>query len=86
MPAAAAPTLMIVGEQDREILEINRQAQALLRGPKELVVISGATHLFTEPGAIEEVARLATQWFNRHLHPAAHTPAGDRHEGASGSS
>jgi pimeloyl-ACP methyl ester carboxylesterase len=62
-----APTLLIVGGRDEVILQLNRQALAQLRGDKELVVIPGATHLFEEPGAVEQVARLATDWFVRHL-------------------
>jgi putative phosphoribosyl transferase len=62
-----APTLLIVGERDREVLELNRQAQRALRCPNELVVVPRATHLFEEPGTLEEVARLATQWFSKHL-------------------
>jgi putative phosphoribosyl transferase len=69
LPAVTAPTLMIVGEHDTDIREINRQAQALMIVPKDLVVISGATHLFPESGALEEVARHTSQWFKRHLRP-----------------
>jgi putative phosphoribosyl transferase len=71
LPAITASTLMIVGAQDVDLLEINRQSLALLPGPKDLVVIPGATHLFLEPGTLDEVARHATQWFKKHLHPAA---------------
>jgi putative phosphoribosyl transferase len=63
----AAPTLLIVGGNDQAVLELNRRALAALRGEKELVVIAGATHLFPEPGALEEVARVAAQWFTRYL-------------------
>ncbi|ODT98649.1 MAG: hydrolase [Planctomycetes bacterium SCN 63-9] len=69
LPDVTAPTLLIVGGLDQEVLELNRQAFALLRCPREMVVIPGATHLFPEPGALEEVARLAEQWFLRHLPP-----------------
>ncbi len=62
-----APTLLIVGGRDEDVLDLNRQALARLCCPKELVVIPGATHLFPEPGALEEVANLAQQWFLRHL-------------------
>jgi len=62
-----APTLLIVGGQDEVVLELNRQALEQLRCRKQLVVIPGATHLFPEPGALEEVARLAQDWFRRHL-------------------
>jgi putative phosphoribosyl transferase len=62
-----APTLLIVGGNDEVVLDLNEQALRLLRCPKELVVIPGATHLFPEPGALEEVARLAKNHFQRHL-------------------
>ncbi len=58
-----APTLLIVGGRDEEVLELNRQALAALRCPKQLTVVPGATHLFSEPGTLEEVARLAADWF-----------------------
>ncbi len=61
------PTLLIVGGHDEMVLELNRRAYARLQTTKQLVVIPGATHLFEEPGALEEVARLATQWFTRYL-------------------
>lgn len=67
LPDVTAPTLLVVGVLDEDVLELNRQALALLRCPRELVVVPGATHLFPEPGALEEVARLAGQWFLRHL-------------------
>lgn len=62
-----APTLLIVGEQDDVVLRLNRQACAQLHCEKELAVVPQATHLFEEPGALEEVARLAAAWFRRHL-------------------
>ncbi len=62
-----APTLLIVGELDQEVLQLNRQAFAQLSVEKELAVVPGATHLFEEPGTLEEVARLAKEWFIRHL-------------------
>ncbi len=63
-----APTLLIVGGEDKHVIQLNRKALAQLRCPeKELVVIPGATHLFEEPGALEEVARLAGAWFERFL-------------------
>ncbi len=65
-----APTLLIVGEKDREVLELNRQAQKAMRCPTELAIVPGATHLFEEPGALEEVARLATEWFAKYLRDA----------------
>jgi putative phosphoribosyl transferase len=63
LPEVTAPTLLIVGGRDREVLELNEEARKLLVCPSELAVIPGATHLFEEPGALEEVARLATRWF-----------------------
>jgi len=62
-----APTLLIVGAHDIEVLERNRQAEQRLRCPCELAVVPGATHLFEEPGALEQVSRLAIDWFNRTL-------------------
>ena len=75
-----APTLLIVGGLDTVVIGLNESAQDRLRGTAELVTIEGATHLFEEPGALEQVARLARQWFERHLvRPAA--PAPGRREG-----
>lgn len=65
-----APTLLIVGGEDAEVLALNRSVYRRLRAEKELAVIPGATHLFEEPGALEEVARLAAAWFSRHLRAA----------------
>ena len=62
-----APTLLIVGENDVPVIELNRTALAQLRCEKQLVIVPGATHLFEEPGAMDEVARLAREWFERHL-------------------
>jgi putative phosphoribosyl transferase len=62
-----APTLLIVGGDDTMVLDLNRQAQAELRCENRLEVVPGATHLFEEPGALDEVADLARDWFNRHL-------------------
>ena len=62
-----APVLLIVGGRDQMVLELNREACGRLRAPCELAVIPGATHLFEEPGALEEVALLAGDWFERHL-------------------
>ncbi len=60
-----APTLLIVGGEDREVIEMNRDALELLNCEKELVVVPGATHLFEEPGTLEEVSRLAAEWLRR---------------------
>ena len=62
-----SPTLLIVGGRDELVLRLNEQAYAQLPGQKELAVVPRATHLFDEPGALEEVARLAAQWFRRFL-------------------
>jgi putative phosphoribosyl transferase len=64
-----APTLLIVGGNDDVVIELNEQALRLLHCPKEMVIIPGATHLFEESGALEEVARLAKQWFVPYLAP-----------------
>ncbi|SFQ48884.1 Dienelactone hydrolase [Amycolatopsis arida] len=61
------PTLLIVGGRDEHVLELNREAGSRLAGPSELVVVPGASHLFEEPGALSEVARLAGDWFVAHL-------------------
>jgi pimeloyl-ACP methyl ester carboxylesterase len=66
-----APTLLIVGERDTEVLELNRRAQALLAGESQLAIVPGASHLFEEPGALEQVAALARDWFLRQLGAAA---------------
>ncbi len=62
-----APTLLIVGGDDRDVLELNRQAQRVLRCPNRLAVVPGATHLFEEPGMLDRVADLAADWFAEHL-------------------
>jgi putative phosphoribosyl transferase len=67
LPAVTAPTLLIVGGADETVLELNEQALRRLRCPKEMVIVRGATHLFPEPGALEEVAQLASAWFRENL-------------------
>lgn len=62
-----APTLLLVGARDERVLELNRQAQTELAGPSELIVVPGASHLFEEPGALEEVAQRAGDWFLGHV-------------------
>jgi dienelactone hydrolase len=62
-----APTLLIVGGKDVSVIELNQAALAQLRCEKRLVIVPGATHLFEEPGALDVVARLAREWFERHL-------------------
>jgi predicted alpha/beta-hydrolase family hydrolase len=68
-----APTLLIVGGRDAEVLELNRAALAELRCEKELAVVPGATHLFEEAGTLDEVTALAGRWFSDHL-PAGVAP------------
>ena len=62
-----APTLLIVGAADFDVLELNKEALAQLRGSKKLAVVPGATHLFEESGTLERAAELATDWFAAHL-------------------
>ena len=69
LPRVRAPTLLIVGGEDTHVLELNREALERLGGAKALEVVPGATHLFEEPGALDEVARLARDWFTRWLQP-----------------
>jgi pimeloyl-ACP methyl ester carboxylesterase len=66
-----APTLLIVGGNDEAVLELNRAALARLRAPARLEVIPGATHLFEEPGALDEVARHAAAWFETYASRAS---------------
>jgi alpha-beta hydrolase superfamily lysophospholipase len=63
----AAPTLLIVGGRDDQVLELNRLAQARMRCETRLEIVPGATHLFEEPGALDRVADLASGWFGEHL-------------------
>ncbi|HXF92499.1 MAG TPA: dienelactone hydrolase family protein [Nitrospiraceae bacterium] len=67
LPAVIAPTLLIVGSDDTPVIEMNEQALRLLTCPKDLVIIPGASHLFEEPGTLEQVADHALRWFLRHL-------------------
>jgi putative phosphoribosyl transferase len=67
LTSVRAPTLLIVGGADHPVVELNRQAAARLGGEHRLEIVPGATHLFEEPGALEEVARLAGDWFLDHL-------------------
>jgi pimeloyl-ACP methyl ester carboxylesterase len=69
-----APTLLVVGGHDDTVLELNERAARELRCERELVVVPGATHLFEEPGALEQVARLAGDWFTTHLGAPAPAP------------
>ena len=67
LPRVTAPTLLIVGGNDPEVLQLNQQALAALAGEARLEIVPGATHLFEEPGALERVAALARDWFLQHL-------------------
>jgi len=62
-----APTLLIVGGLDDVVIELNQRAYEELRAEKQLIILPGATHLFEAPGALEDVARLAAEWFRRYL-------------------
>ena len=67
LPRVSAPTLLIVGGADYQVIELNRMAAARLAGETEITIVPGATHLFEEPGALEEVSRLARGWFERYV-------------------
>ncbi|HTX63037.1 MAG TPA: phosphoribosyltransferase [Acidimicrobiales bacterium] len=67
-----APTLLVVGERDPEVLRLNREALAAMTCERKLVVVEGATHLFEEPGALDQVADLAADWFSTHFRNATH--------------
>lgn len=67
LAAVLAPTLLLVGGDDTEVITLNRQAYEHLRCAKDLVIVPGATHLFEEPGTLERVCELAAGWFRRHL-------------------
>jgi dienelactone hydrolase len=70
LPLVKAPTLLIVGGDDVPVIGMNEEAMERMSAHKRLEIVAGATHLFEEPGALEEVARLAAGWFARHLgHP-----------------
>src|SRR5262249_26310611 len=73
LPRVASPTLLLVGEYDDVVLRLNQEAFTQLRCQKELTIVPRATHLFEEEGALEEVARLAAAWFQRHLSPSLST-------------
>jgi putative phosphoribosyl transferase len=67
LPRVRAPTLLIVGGNDVQVIALNQAALAQLRCEKQLVIVPGATHLFEEPGALDQVALLARDWFEQHL-------------------
>ena len=70
LPKVTSPTLLIVGGFDYPVIEMNNEALAQLRCERELNIVPGATHLFQEPGTLEQVAGLAAEWFKKHLGPA----------------
>lgn len=72
LAALRAPTLLIVGGADHGVIELNEQALRQLRCESQLEIVPGATHLFEEPGTLEQVSELAAAWFTRHLQRAAH--------------
>ncbi|MCI3226406.1 phosphoribosyltransferase family protein [Streptomyces sp. NP-1717] len=76
LPEVTAPTLLIVGGDDLQVIDLNRAAQSWLHCENRLAVVPGATHLFEESGALERVTELAGEWFTDHMTPAAHTAAG----------
>jgi putative phosphoribosyl transferase len=67
LPQVTASVLLIVGGHDHHVLDLNREAYALIKSDKDLAIVPGATHLFEEPGALEKAARLAVEWFTRRL-------------------
>lgn len=69
LPRVRTPTLLLVGSRDTEVIELNRLAAARMRCEHQLTLVPGATHLFEEPGALEQVSQLATEWFTRHMLP-----------------
>jgi putative phosphoribosyl transferase len=79
LPRVLAPMLLIVGERDTPVIEMNESALARLECVKRLEIVPGATHLFEEPGTMEEVARLARDWFERYLAPTSEAAAVVRH-------
>lgn len=69
LPHVKSPTLLIVGGHDELVIDLNRKAYEKIDAEKEMVIVPGATHLFEEPGALEEVAKLAARWFKSRLKP-----------------
>ena len=67
LPSVKAPTLLLVGGLDSEVIELNRQAMEQMTNNPKLVIVPGATHLFEEPGKLEEVAKFSADWFQRYL-------------------
>ncbi|MDH5289568.1 MAG: phosphoribosyltransferase, partial [Acidimicrobiia bacterium] len=71
LPAVGAATLLVVGGDDTQVLELNRRAAANLRCEHRLAVVPGATHLFEEPGTLQAAAEAARDWFAQHLVPSS---------------
>jgi putative phosphoribosyl transferase len=67
LPEAGAPTLLIVGGADEQVIELNSRAKAAMSAETSMAIVPGATHLFEEPGKLEEVVELARDWFEEHL-------------------
>jgi len=82
LPVVEAPTLLIVGERDELVIDLNERARDHMRAQVRLEIVPGATHLFEEPGTLEEVARLARDWFERYL-PAARSSSVTAERGTS---
>jgi putative phosphoribosyl transferase len=67
LPNVKAPTLLIVGGDDYEVIELNKEAEAQMKAETKIVIVPGATHLFEELGKLEQVAKLAIEWFSKNL-------------------
>ena len=76
LPSVTAPTMLIIGGDDELVIEMNRAAYRRLACPKRLVIVPGATHLFEEPGTLEQVAEHALIWFQQHVHVLKHEGTG----------
>jgi dienelactone hydrolase len=76
LPQVVAPTLLLVGSRDPEVIRLNESAKAKMRCPVELNIIPGATHLFEEPGTLDQVAARAAEWFTKHASPGAEAAGG----------
>ncbi len=74
LPNVRAPVLLIVGGNDPDVLRLNQQVQSMLHGHSELVIIRGASHLFEEPGTLEQAALHTVEWFSKYLHPVTAQP------------
>jgi putative phosphoribosyl transferase len=68
LASVSAPTLLVVGSLDTQVIELNQQALSRLTGTRELMIVPGASHLFEEPGTLDEVLDLASAWFEQYLH------------------